>query len=561
MTWLTGQTQWSLFKDKIVSLACGESADDQGVTLVAADRWVRKLAGQDLICPPLTTAIDHDSQVWRSGYVTQHLPGTVNNQNTSIRQKTLFTSLPYPKTLWKFSIQDGNQTQGVYNTTQPGRSVPSMYILGVDLDNRASVAAYNPSINAAGEFTVLGATFQVTSLTGFIDRYSLQPPNQPFFTWTRAATTEFMGGIDYIPRLNLRHPSSTVTFPTAPGGVEGTDWAVVEKGTADSGHDNSYGQTVGVSTGGRVIGVGQKTVAGLTGAIYSISFKMMKTSFWPYVSTAGIISARWNCGAAPDSVTPATIRRMGGYDHGSWLRAFELSGNVLSTSLVQYWMSITKDKIVVVANGDPGQSGRLGAAAVINMTPRYPGIDLLTYIYTPQPQQYLTDNSAETPFGMFSFMPVTAQRALLTGTLVKDHGAQWMRGDIAYNDTATAAVQVFQAGGKTGFSQGTRDGYPNFETKPFPEDSKWWLYGWHYTDSVIRFDDAAVDDNKHPRGYQDALCYIPSSGWASGDELLDTGVTPSKAYFLVAPDYGTGVFARVRYTSNAYAGGCAIRED
>lgn len=557
MTWLKGQTNWANFVDKMVSLACGESTDDSGASVAVGDRWVRMLAGENCIASPLSRAVDHTAQSWRAGYCRMPTGWGLSDvkQGFTIKQIGLGSGMPFARNHFQMYISgNGNVggTAGVYNTF-------TVYAYVTDCDNpTVNYTSGGTTPNAAGVFTLLGVQWQIVSPTGWVPGTS---SGLPYYSITRYVSTEYPGGVDFWPMLHRKHPGSNVTFGIAPAGVAGTDYDVVNAASVMSTPypTGNYGVR-----GGHVRGLGIKTLAALNGARYTVTFKMARQTIWPYVYDGGRVGARWGCGVAPDTTVPATKRQTGGVDRGVWLQCFQTPSSVAPSSLVQYWMSVTADRIVVVANGDPGQTGKLGGAGLweLESDPAFASFDVMANAITPAPYQWITDQTASYVYVMVgeyraSWLRRYAQQ--YDTPAGRDWGLGWMRGDLIVDDAVgnSGNYTLYQDGGKVGF--GVQDDHaPNFETKPAPIDDKWRLYGWSYVDSQMTYSSGGADENALHRGTFDKILYLPGLSWGSGDELVDT--VSGDTYFLVMCDYGAGPFSRTRFSSNAYAGGAAILE-
>lgn len=568
MAWLKGQTTWGTLIDKLTALACGEAADDNAVTVAVGDRWIRDIAGQNLLSSPASQDYALPQMSMRSGYwtlgspqVSPASPALPSGGLTSVRQTSVWTSPPGGLTRWyvQLTCNTGNSVAGNYNSGNW-----SIYIYNADnstmvYGNSGFVPSSSGVINMPSG---AGGSITVSHPTGLI------PSGSSFY---RGFSTTYPGGFDFWPMWGRR--AGAHTFGTAPSGASGTDWDVTSVPTAYVGQVQGSGPN-----GGSLVGLGIKTNAALTGALYTVSWSVSGQKFrlLPNPTYAGQVDLQIGGTIQQDPVNGNVWQQMTGVQVPSWLRPYLTPGSVTNGSLIQYWMSVKATKIVIVLNADPGQSGKMTCAWLGKFTPTYPAWDVLPWFWSPPALDYTVDNASSGMMPFFNFSLFGQKARLDASTGSRDWQTGWMRSDLNYSTDWGIAYHYSYM--PTVYAPGWVGDMNNYlytpslvsarSNKPSSFDGKWWLYGPTFYDiahngqSNNNPNNATVAPNDF-RGVQrgkitDGCLFIPGDGWSNGDELTDT--TTGKKYFLVAADYH-GIYSRIRVATNNYAGGVAILEE
>lgn len=588
--WLKGQTTWVNLTSDLTKLLCGEITDGGGNTVPLGDRWIRETAGQDCIYPPSTQDVAGIGGSLRTGYFsafTGRLASTnvENSPKTVCKQTNIFTSAPGGATKWALviAVTTANTVIGDYSTARVGYAIFNM-------DTAVFISANNSLAPAAnGNLTITnGCTINISNPTGFI------LINEVFH---REFTSVYVGGIDWFgPFYHLRN--SAVSFSVAPPGSTGTDWDVVEiphiasmgtGGTSWGSGGSSYtGVNLTQQSGGMGGGLGIKTNTILTGALYTCSWTCAGTKMRLANSASnGQIDLFAWAGFANDG---GTYRRMGGTQRTAWLRPYQTPAQVTNGSAVQYWMSVKANKVCIILNADPAQTGKL----CCNWFGKLQNLQEPTYDKFPWVcgqantlNDYTADNTNDNGFDLIAPGYLAHFRSRQDGSEGRDWQTAWIKADggsMLSNDlfnfvsSMVNPAVTLQAVGMPSTSrtlgvnptQGlSRHAAPITQQKPNPWDNKWWLYAFYYADWGFTSNDMSNDaigdairsnsDSRFIRADSTPFFYwLSQTGWSSGDELTDTAT--SKVYFLVGADYHS-IGARMRIGTNIFYGGAAVLEE
>lgn len=627
MTWLKGSTTWGNLATDLTKLICGEIADGSSVTCAAGDRWVRDVTRTvtDAVLNSTTTltsataaftAADVGSYVIATGVPSSTTIATVTNATTVVlsaaatatasgvsaqicldtirtpaakdvatgacaNRTGYFSALGVPSTTAPMSAT-GPTVCRVTNpfTSEPGTQTLHRWIIRVTVLTANSVAgnystatlsttvldadgfntsAFGGTPNAAGLVTGMSNGLQVTlsDPSGFLTAGTV---------FVRAFSTTYMYGIDCWPMLY--RASGATTFGTAPPGVAGTDYDIVTLGI--------LGSTNGAlpDRGGLFCGLAIKTATANTGALYTVSENMALAKCRIFASaTAGQLSLDIG-GNRVDTAVAGALRCLAGLRITAWCKMFQTPGSVTAASLVQYFLSVKNDGIVLVVNGDPGFSGKLGTAFIGAYTPADPTYDVLPIMANWSTPDFTIDQTDSTGvhwsvITQYGYWPLRRRQDGSEGS--RDWQTKWMRGEgLPYIGSSGQSATDVAPSVSTGFSPtlsyqvsvpgvSTNPGvvaYTARQNKPGP-DGKWWTYGYTYAEGNWSSPTPAAE-NQIIRGTQSTrFLHIPGDGWGSGDELTDTS-TGTK-YLLVIPDY-PGIGCRLRNAANTYYGGLAVAE-
>lgn len=633
MTWVQGTAQWQNLGRTLTALAAGEMADDKGVTVAVPDRWMRdrvrtvtdatitansstvrspsgKLGSDDAFygmsgpgIPPFTTitgfggldvylsnnatasAANQTVTVFsesirtnpstdvpsglmpnRTGYFSNLGTGTANNLATpnaaSIRVTAPYSTAYATRWLTRLLISASNTTPGNYSTAQL-----NAYVMNLD-SGSLPVSNNTVAINAAGVATLANG-LQVT----VSDPSGTLPVSTMF---VRGFINGYMYGVDWWPMWS--RTAGAATFGTAPPGTAGTDWDIygVQGPMYGGGGSNTGLNERGSITHGLAI----KTATGLGGGDrYTVSFPIAKGKCRIFnTGTNGVLGL--DVGGSVKDHASNQLVPAGGMRTANWAKMFSNSGSVAVTTPVQYAMSVTADGIVVVLNGEPQSTGKLGSAYYCAYDPVDPVYDVFPMAFNSATADYTADNASQSLFLAAAQFPYWALRRRQDGTAdaVRDWQTGFMRCEHAYysasfnysgsssgdlsapvpggNPTQPPALSPL---GIVSYTNTTNPMLvPGRQNKP-GHDGRWWMYplllsegDWAGTAAG-----STTDENRILRGTLNRFKFVPEDGWANWDEITDTG--SGAKWLLVKPDYmGTG--ARLRVTTNTFAGGVAIRE-
>lgn len=576
MTWLQGTTTWGNLCSDLTKLICGEMADGKGIT--NATPWVREFAGEDTIRTPASKDVDTGACSTRTGYFNALGYTQKKNYNdplqepagaTVVKVKTPFTALPTStsgRVLLFLYCQTPNAVSGAYDT-----SVWRWYIYDADT---GSLILSNTNVvpSAAGDLSITsGLVVTISDPSGIVPQYR---------GFNRGFMTGYLYGIDQWPMLH-RQGATAPVFSVAPPGVQGTDWDIVRESYVTTSTQTNF-----LDRGNLLHGLGIKTATANNGALYTVSHSMalIKARIFPS-GTNGVLSLDLGQSKHDTAVSTTTYRQIGGMRISGWAQCFANPASVTATSAVQYFMSVTDDGIALVLNGDPGASGKLGTAFVGCFVPADPTYDVFPVMCNCNVVNYTGDTQGE-DFSMALALPYYSQLHRQAGeeATVRDWQTNWLRceqnggppasynfsgqfpADITSSSTTGSYAAAYRAtaiGLTSGATATVNNALPIRQVKP-GIGGNWWLYAlqfgesdWTNTSSSLYI--ASPLEDRIVRGQCDRFFFVPSDGWASGDELTDTA-TGTK-YLLVQPDYaGGGMGSRVRVNTNTYFGGVAIAE-
>lgn len=574
VTWLRGQVQWSDLTNKIIELLCGESADDFAVTAATEDRWQREVAAQNNIMNHNSANRNLGNMSNRAGYFA--LIGSAVSGgddwhvalSTVCRCTNVFTSAPGGATNWFVSV-----AVTVANSVPGNYSTATVEVIYWNADTGVSISSATGSPNAAGVISAANG-MQIT----------LSDPSGTLSTkakFVRQYSTTYVGGIDWFGPAYWMKGSGAVTFSTAPSGTQTTDWDLVDITTALTQSSISMAGTPDPPRprGGFGHGVGIKTNTGLSGNLYTYTYAsaLIKIRLTQLTGgSAGQIEAFYFAKLGFDGVSSYNLG--GGWppSGGLWLRPFQTPGSVLSSSLVQYWIAVGPDHFSIALSGDPGVSGKTCFNAVgthdpimtdWDVFPSWIGASLADYTAA------INTDSSE----VFQRMHLWDQKKFQDLSENRDWQTRWsrcdfMNGESAKPDGGGSAQVVNQLSslnltdiptlfllGPTNDSNGFQLLLSASMLKPSPFDDKWWimaLVGQDH-DTVTSNQTEMQDSLRAIRGELKHLYFVPSGGWANGDELIDLDV--GETFYLWTPDY-LGVYNRLQVSSNNFRGGLAISE-
>lgn len=484
-----------------------------------------------------------------SGYFTNAGVNGVNNA-THLAQTTASTvmrvSAPYTAALGGMTRWLMRFTVTAANTVAHNYSTASLNWYSYNLDTGATFNSNIPvTLTAAGVGTISdGLKITVSSPSGFLG------PNEILF---RAFSTTYLGGVDWWPMWH--RASGPATFTTPPPGVRGTDWDISTIPTAFT-PGGMY------ERGSLLYGLGIKTATALTGDKYTVSFPIAQGKCRVFPSaTTGVLSI--DLGDSRKDPASAAFKMAGGYRVTNWAKMFTTPASVTPQSVVQYQLSVTGDGIVAVLTGDPAVTGKMGTSYYCAFTPVDP-LDVFPMVFNGNIVDYTTDAAVDNACGLqFNLVPLRNRQK--GGELaVRDWQTGWMRGEhvnSASMDSGSATSDF--PGGAGGVWPGNNPGQtysslttPMRQAKPGP-GGKWWLYPVSLAEG--NFMDNNASDYRTYRGIQDRICFVPEDGWGHGDELTDT--VGGGKWLLIKPDYnGGGAGQRIRYNTNQFWGGAAIRK-
>lgn len=576
MTWVKGTTTWANCVSDLTKLACGEIADGSSVTVASGDQWIRETGGQDLLRTPASKDVALGNMSTRQGYFTLHtqtyttgLADSGVPTRTVVRLTNIATSNPATTAgRWIVSVRIS-----VVNSVSGNYSTASLVYNVFDADTGTVITGSTASPNAGGVATLSnGMQVTVSDPSGFLQS------SGGIVNYSRGFSTTYVGGVDYWGIMYARR-SGAATFSVNPTGTTVTDWDVVSIPTGFASPDLS------LTPGGIMKGLGIKTNTGLSGSLYTCTWSAALNKIRLVAGSGGTngqINLEVFNGGDVDTVFQNPTYRTHGLTVSSWLRPYQTPASVTNASVIQYWMSVKSDKIVIVLNGDPAQTGKLTCNWVGTMTPQFTSYDKFPVILGSTVLDYTADNQAQSNFNAVTQFRANQEKKRQDGSeSPRDWQTGWMRSDFASSTSGTdtfTELGVNSATG-TGFVTLTPIGFtsspsntaavntaclvlpPARQMKPFPTDGNWWLYNAWFSDqnNLLAGTSSLADVHFIPRGKVDGPWYfIPGDGWGSGDELTDTNT--SKVYFLISADYHR-VGARLRTAANAFFGGAAILEE
>lgn len=560
MTWVKGTTTWAALATDLTKLICGEMADGVGTTVAVGDRWLREYdTTVDAIRSPASKDINTGACSMRAGYWALTTAGTEGVGRLSFMRNTVVrNSTAGARIMYRLTVDIANTVSGDYSTAR-------LRVYSWDCDTGAVIRTgdtFNPS--AAGDVSFDGMTVRIGDPTGFF------PINLNFW---RMFTDTYRGGIDYWPMYAKR--SAAASFSTNPPGVSATDYDIVEIAPPYSYCTTSTSYSNNCHTWSRSnwgTGLGIKTNAGLTGAVYVVSFPMAlhKIRLFNRSDAAGILGLT----IGRMSLDGAVYRPNAAQEVSQWARAFQVAAQVVSTSIISYWMSVKSDGIVLVLSGDPGVTGKTCVSHISLLTPYDANYDVMPVIFNGGLQDYTADYAAYSAYDSAALNTYWSLRRRLDGTEGgRDWQTKWMRCDLmeygsAWSGQAYTWDQSYtMAAWGTWTYNSNVNGRPSIlplrQLKPHPYDARWWLYGVAYGDAAA-WDlsttpaNPGTMDHRQIRGVANSRWWhLPGDGWANLDELTDNS-TAAK-YMLLGCDY-QGAGARHRINNNQYISGIAVAE-
>lgn len=541
MTYLKGETTWgaagATLLTKILDLITGTVADDFGTTVATADRWRRPVAGASAyICPPASTDVVQ-TQEHRAGYWTRiddaclYVDGSAA-ANMKVRQTAgwnAWHAVFGEIMVMTMQVITPNTVAGDYSNAVARFRWQSLSVADVVVGQGSGATV---TLNAAGTGTwtyVAGYTMSinVTDPSGILKSGAC---------YTRAFTNTYRGGIDYW-RGYAKSPTRAITWVTAPAGTSGTDWAPTDNEAAFSHISNmsastSYWETpsnyyLGLSP---YYGLGIKTDAGLTGARYEVTFNKNEAGGLFYMSGNTILHRWGGTGVKSNATRLYGLEGDVAVNGPTWLQPF--TGTPVSTSRVQYWITVKEGHIAVVLNGDPGSGGGVVTANMIAKMAVEDSVNDLgcwfkgavnVVTYYRMGAHYLVERLSKKGFN--------------------DGGRDWQTGSgrvdyLQYND---ASGWWYGQQGFGWWTNAPRDNPPRvlsvdnantYYPVPFSTDRVTqnrvdprgpMLGFWCSDGAVTQVENAKFDGLYRPRGRVERGYWMyPTGGWASGDELQDS---------------------------------------
>lgn len=606
MSWVKGTTTYANLVSDLTKLIAGEITDGGGNTVAAGDRWIRDHAAQDLLRTPPALDLATGNVSNRAGYFAQlsqlnesASAGYVvapTPHKTVCRQTAVWSAKPTgigAGNRWAMMVQvvTVNTTPGDYST---GRV--TIYIH--DLDAAAgttspTIFVGNLALNSAGTITISpgggSCTINLTNPTGTLELSS----------FLRSYNTAYLGGVDWHGPFYWRRTGAP-TFSVNPPGTATTDFdfdvafaGVWGKSASNTnGVSNSISAAFGwIPPGGTGQGVGIKTNTALTGALYTLSWTMASMKIRMLTNAllapnAGQVDLEYNGCLESDGTD---WQRVGNFITMSWLRAYLTPAAVTSGSLVQYWMSVKPDSIIVILNADPAQTGKLTIGGLGAFTSLKGSLDKFPWYVSGSTVDFATTASSGARFALPYTYRQLKSRQDGSESAYRDWQTGWGRCDFfgiqaTTGSTSSAGVSDTDIGERNtrlvqavGFNQNvnpassgqTPTTVPTDSNKPNNIDGKWHLFGFMLSDRTFtgatnnEVGGIPINDDQTYRGYiggSATTCpfwWAPGTQWSSGDEITD-GVTGA-TWFLVAADY-PGLVGRHIFTTNVGHGGLAILE-
>lgn len=579
-TWLKGSTTYANLFTDLAALICGETADGVGTTCAVGDRWSRVDASDDTLMSHSSADVALGNMSNRAGYaallshkatVASNTDGGQTYLQSVCKQTNIFTSAPGSATRWGmlFTVSGANSVAGNYSTAVIG------YFF-VNLDTGATIYNTSTLLSAGGTFTINGAVFTFSDPSGILTVGT---------RWVRAATTTYVGGVDWWGPLYQKRRAAA-TFSVSPPGVAGTDYAQIDEVATGGAVSNSVITAYG--GGGLLSGLGIKTNTALTGALYTYSYSAAQHTVRFHVgSAAGYVDCTFGGRRVNDS---GTWRQVAGTTVDRFLRLAQTVASVTSGMAIQYWLAVSATRIVAVLNADPAQTGKLTCNALGTFNARYgSGYDKFPIFVGHTVQDTTTNSGNLNPLVCNGGMSLYQQKIRQDSSEGRDWQTGWSRCErfnivsgspstdelfyaFGLNSVGSTFYTVIGQSFYTGMMQFVNSGFRTGsdlysqhgrEEKPSRFDNKWHLYPLWFEDAPRQSsNDSNVWVGSLHRGKLDSVPFIPGDSWVSGDELTDS-VSGNK-YFLVAADYhGSGCNQRMTVSTSpvAYGGGAAILEN
>lgn len=576
MSFLYGQTTAGAWPDKFVDLISGATPDDQGTTCALADRWrARYGASPSYLCiAPPASQDELVTQEHRQGYWGRYDDCCIYTDGAAsgmdyMRQKTIWTSWPTSFREWAIitvRVLTANTTAGNYSTASLRLYAVSFDKAGVQTSNATNVVV-TPAADGTCTYTYTGGTmtFQIgNSVTGKVTKDSF---------YVRAFSAQFPGGVDWW-RRSARNVDSAYEFTAgaAPSGTLGVDYAVnigpmhQTCGNPPTPTQNVYNYMAGMSqtTGSSVQstasnGLAIMTNAALTGSRYEVSFSKAEGVCSVVISGTTTTYFALQFGGVGQSADASLITGVEGESTTSALSSslyFLKYYPPNTSSIIQYWISVTATHIGVVINAETTSGWSISGnlyAKVVQDDPSYGQCWMRGF--TGGTRQWTRNGSS-----------AIIERALYQGKGFHDGGRDWQTGQGRHDITPLIYYGNWNAGGcgSAMFSSSydtlwvlnhgstsSTGGLPivpwtiNAAGMPI-SDSRWRLAGFSLMDGTSP---TATDTSIGSvgqwkfRGYvSEGVYQTPSGTFNHGDELTDT-VTGDK-YLLwntgidMFPSYG-----------------------
>lgn len=585
MAYLTGITTWANVLTDIRELICGRKNDDFGNSVPESERWRDPFSGLGsegfgtrlTLAPPSSTSDRESLQEHRAGYWARVDDCAIFlNRTGSLLQHCRQTSI---WTGWHSNFQDTlmvsirvvtrNTISGNYSNAQIEWVAHSNAANGATAGVRSSKTAIN--LDADGNVTL-------NFTTGFTCTVRLTNPETGYLetnaVFVRNFKSEYRGGIDawrnYIKNIGA------VTTIVPPTGVDGTDWDYTGQKSCAQSHDNS-GTTFAFptfpnATGGRHLGVhlahglGIKTNAGLTGDRYEVSFNYCHSMFRILFNGLNI-----NVGWGPPGVLSNGSFTYGVEAGRGVTHAFlgPFATTPLSTTEIQYFITVREDSLAITLYGDPSYQGRITS----NMVARITGYDEedsnKTWAIGVNNEGYASGSGTKDSY--YRLGPhMVVEKAMVRGWM--DGGRNWQTGDgrwdmmvnihdISGYDSGAQGFITIASGGMSELAFISNDytvaPIANTNTNPdlyrLLKEPGWRASSWTLSDG-FRIEQNFSNYNsvgiERERGYIEdpSLILIPQGSYASGDELLD--LTTNNRYKLFGRNSWSGWLS---FTGPGYA--------
>lgn len=386
MTFVKGVTTWGALASKLTALACGEVADDFGITVETASQWRRQTAGQPVIAAPASKEVtiqqEHRAGYWDRSDDTGMYTDAQPTAGAFFKTTNIITSSSGG--LWGSSNKKrlfANITIVTVNTTANDYStlVASLKVIGYDNTTYTMIVQNNIAFAAdgTGNFSVSTGgvswtfSYSVGSPTGFVPLVA---------TFQRDFTPEYPGGIDAWNGFGKAF--GTATFSVAPSGVAGTDYDIIKtQGAVNNININTYYTPIGVRPViSRGNGLGIKTQAALNGNRYALSFGLTEAigAFLYNIPNVYIPSVTANGNQIQFAWGGTSVDSDGFRSYGNggstqiapfgFVQPFT-QATASPTAALEYWMSVTPSHITLAVNGDVAATGVFSINQIAEITP------------------------------------------------------------------------------------------------------------------------------------------------------------------------------------------------
>lgn len=587
--WLQGSTTWANLDTDIAKLLCGEINDGVGAN-AGADAWVRDISTAfNSIRTPASVDKSLPAMSDRAGYWKLLTSGTALGQNpgqtpflTVAQQLAAISNTAaatHGRILMLITVASSNTVAGNYSTA-------SVQWRAHDADTGTSLSNGTVTPTAGGIVTLYnGITVTLSDPSGILSVNA---------QWARGFTGTYIFGIDFWPWYPFR--SAVPTFTTAPPGTAGTDYDLIDQVPASNiGYTGVNGI---VPPGGFFTGMGCKTSTSVNGAKYTTN--VVKVADQKLAINKSVNPGNGYLDLTFGPMPQDSVASGGGLRPSccpiisGWLRCATTPASVTGTMAIQYWISVKPTGIVIILNADPGQTGKMGTAAVVkadNVTD--PTYDFEPWYATERPND-LPGNQAGTTL-MWTRRTYFGERRRRDGSWgTRDWQTGHMRSDflgslgIGFGFQNWSYMWMGMLNEALGFGNDatithndTLYGSSMNNTVKPESDGNWHIYGFAMSEASR--DGANIQGNftvSWPSYYYAAAQgsgispenaqvvvrgtlvshygRITGGGWSNGDELTDS-VTGAK-YLLVQPDY-PGTMGRMKTGSNQFDGGTAVREN